>query len=586
MKGSSCPSAWRRRGDVVEILVDQRGARRQYRSSTAPTRIRKVLQRPARPLPIGPSLAMLGLSIAKWLGMSRRDGGDMLTENRGPTIWFRVTVALSIVLLLATTCPASAQTSGGQSSGDQSSGGQGAGSQSSGGQGSGGQQSPSSQQNSSAPAGLTSGNLPIESTILAYQGLQLSADAMASAVLGSHQGPHKIIVATPGDVGTMLQLRIVLTQADILTTRLTNLAGLLPRLTCITKPIVTPKKPVKQPKAPVKHRAPPPPNPFQNVTQALGVGSVVSLLQTISTIAAVNETMVSESGDPKDATLIALVAGSLTSEGSAKQISPLEVYVPSVYPPRISGMSSERPNISQTYLFNALDALELARNNLVTEADQLLNPTTCKDSITEVTQSIGSVDAFEGALFTGKAFWVPAAAATPNTGAPQGAKKASGNSSSSSGKPASTSQSATTTTSGTSIQQLLYADLLLHQIALDDSPNEVGTGAMFLKDVYFLSIHALEAGGSQLARQSFLGLAGTRDYFSGGAIAQFGLFSSNGFVLCSGLSYGYRGFIQADDFSHTLDSLQAQPVNGVSLPGTSSNTLGLASKGTPLPQCP
>jgi hypothetical protein len=100
---------------------------------------------------------------------------------------------------------------------------------------------------------------------------------------------------------------------------------------------------------------------------------------------------------------------------------------------------------------------------------------------------------------------------------------------------------------------------MLHQIA---SFEPSGSN---LNDVYFLSVHALESGGTQLTKtQMFLG---SRVYYSGGAVATYSLVEADGKTLCSGIAYGYRGFVKADDLAWGV-----QPVVGANtqttIPGT------------------
>jgi hypothetical protein len=79
-----------------------------------------------------------------------------------------------------------------------------------------------------------------------------------------------------------------------------------------------------------------------------------------------------------------------------------------------------------------------------------------------------------------------------------------------------------------------------------------------------LAVHALESGGSQYSKTNLF--LGTRLYFSGGAVATFALMRSDGAITCSGLAYGYRGLVRADDFNYAV---QAAP-NGTAavVPGT------------------
>jgi hypothetical protein len=88
------------------------------------------------------------------------------------------------------------------------------------------QQPPSSPapSNSSAPSGASTGGAAgaggtIETTILAYQGLQSDAGGIAAAVANNLPSGSRVIVATPPDVVALLQLRIVLSQIGVLNDR-------------------------------------------------------------------------------------------------------------------------------------------------------------------------------------------------------------------------------------------------------------------------------------------------------------------------------------------------------------------------------
>jgi hypothetical protein len=72
----------------------------------------------------------------------------------------------------------------------------------------------------SAPTGAGGGSMPIESTILAYQGLQYDADSIADAAAPSMDNGSRVIIATTDDISAILQLRIALTQTAVLGQRL------------------------------------------------------------------------------------------------------------------------------------------------------------------------------------------------------------------------------------------------------------------------------------------------------------------------------------------------------------------------------
>jgi hypothetical protein len=75
-----------------------------------------------------------------------------------------------------------------------------------------------------------------------------------------------------------------------------------------------------------------------------------------------------------------------------------------------------------------------------------------------------------------------------------------------------------------------------------------------------VSLHALESGGTQLTRSSWYG---SRIYYSGGAVATFNVYNGEGHFLCSGVSYAYRGFVQATDIGAAALFGQPKP-NAVS----------------------
>jgi hypothetical protein len=149
----------------------------------------------------------------------------------------------------------------------------------------------------------------------------------------------------------------------------------------------------------------------------------------------------------------------------------------------------------------------------------------------EVTQTINAVDGFETSLFTGQGF----SPSPPQNGAQSSAQMAAP------GQPqAAPAAAQPVTSSGTAFQQLLYADLMLQQLKASTA----------ISDVYLLSVHALESGGDAMTKSSLF--VGSRVLFSGGAVATFSLFRNDGTFMCSGVSYGYRGFIQEKDISAAI----------------------------------
>jgi hypothetical protein len=105
------------------------------------------------------------------------------------------------------------------------------------------------------------------------------------------------------------------------------------------------------------------------------------------------------------------------------------------------------------------------------------------------------------------------------------------------------------------LPQILGADLLAH--ALWDDPAWVTpsdqAAARFnsaMDKVNFLTLHALESGGSELNKSNFF--YGTHIFFSGGSVATFGLYKVSGEVRCSGFAYDYEGNVREKKYDRAL----------------------------------
>jgi hypothetical protein len=383
--------------------------------------------------------------------------------------------------------------------------------------------------------------MPIEATILAYQGLQSDADGIAAAIAPTldRRQPSKIVIASPTDVAAILQLRVILFQTSTLTDRLEELRRSLYKLHC--------KAPVPPTHGTRKN--------FVNVAPVLSLFSspsdISTMLTTAANLSATTEAVSAQSGNFLDVTLISLVAESLRITNP----NLIFVYVPSLVPPNFTVVpvgdfaDSER---THSYLYTGLRDLEKKRAALQHEAAVVLAKCAKDDPdgvrMTKlVIAAVAAADSYEGSLL-GTPLVIPSTdlLAAPEKPATPSPKPPGGKPSSientivvNQPSPPATSATASAATS-TPLQQILYADLLLHELGSSEPSSGV------LKDVYLLSVHALESGGTQLTKtQLFLG---ARVFFSGGAVAAFTLVEYNGSILCSGISAGYRGYIKADDF--------------------------------------
>jgi hypothetical protein len=351
--------------------------------------------------------------------------------------------------------------------------------------------------------------------------------------------------------------------------------------------------------------------PFQGLAAAGGIlsssGDISALIQTLGSMTAVNETLMSAPGTPSDNTLIAMVGGQLTAN---------TITLPSQMPPQILNTST----LEGTYLWGAIQALETSRQSaledslkysqavvdakLVLAADPTKPPYTDQDRRTAgvlaenssqiqaintlIVSASAAADAFESTLLTGQAPSQPNSGNQggnspnsnsnqvsllpnlPGSGGPAPAPvKANGGANPPGANPppanlpaanppaanlptpnptsSNVSQQgqptpqAAPTGSAITLQQLLYADLLLHSISPADQRKQA---------LLFLSLHALESGGSQLSKSNLF--LGSRIYFSGGAVASFTLYSSESSVLCSGIGYGFKGYIREKDVEHVI----------------------------------
>jgi hypothetical protein len=409
----------------------------------------------------------------------------------------------------------------------------------------------------SPPAGITNGTPPIESTILAYKILVADAAKIAES-LGTNTAGKIVVIGTSNDIAAIIQLRIVLSQAGILEQRLRNLTTELNKIALPNYAHAVIKG-----------------NPRLGAGFIASPAEVATLIQTLGSITAVNQTLSSAPGALNDATLISLIAKALTA-GS--------VYIPSVYPPnlitatdinntnigtalrRLETARQEAINSSNTYLQEVQDAgivattVKGAANPIYSDAEIDAAGAFAEKAVTitlltnAVTLASAAVDGFETSLFTGQGYSpaIPSQPDTPNTTAstpatpalpaPTPAPILPSTPAPTGPAPASSQNQGQqpVTASGTSFQQMISADLLLGQILSNPTSSKLE----------LLSVHALESGGSQLSKSNLF--LGSRIYFGGGAVASFALYDSSGAVICSGVGYGYKGNIREKNVEAVL----------------------------------
>lgn len=412
------------------------------------------------------------------------------------------------------------------------------------------------------PAGGGGGASPaMESIVLEYQALTESASRIDTAVktaINLQDNPRaSIVIATNADIGALVQLQATLGQEQTIAARLDQLKAA----------IKSPKGPDQSFKCNPAGKAPAPaprPSSRQSVSMlsldlsgvpgflTTNAAAIQTLMQTIASAGAVTETVAPAPGALSDTSLINLVAHGLEN-------GVVNVYVPSVYPPglvnysftnwSLIGLAIQRLEKSRAELYAAADAKILdpdcqanitdSKGALVTDKNGMplkINQATITQITTEVTAASSLVDSFETSLFGGQAPTPPAAAAAP-AASPAAAPAAA------------------PPPSGTTLQQLLYADLLLRMLgATPENP------VLDPKQPYYLvSVHSLESGGNTLTKTNIF--SGSHVFFSGGAISTFSVFRGDGSYLCSGISYGYRGFVPEDRMTAAIADQRPDPTD-------------------------
>jgi len=447
------------------------------------------------------------------------------------------------------------------------------------------QQSPSAAPSPAPPSsgsgggGSGGGGMAIEGTILAYQALQSDANGIATAVSSRLPvGTSKVVIATPADVVAFLQLRIVLSQIGLLNDRMNEMRETLYHLACAPT--------VKRPKISKSGGG-----PFTPVLSSLfsSPSDISTMVSTVASLTSTTESVAGQSANFTDPTLVTLVAETLNRAANTQKT--IFVYVPGVAPPNwavfpppaTAKTSILQSDQTESFLYQGIQSLEGNRSNLQTEAISALNNPKkphCKTDknlammIKQIDAAATAADKLVSGLIgsappppsslLGQPAQSTASAKPPNGNAKPPASSASQINQTVNVNPAASPKSSS---GPPPLQKLLYIDLLLHQLSAGEPADGVPT------DVFLVSVQALEAGGSQLTKtQTFLG---TRLYYSGGAAASFALIDSGGSMVCSGVAYGYRGFIKADDMA-----LAVGPGNPAVVPGT-QNTLPNGQSNTP-----
>jgi hypothetical protein len=443
-----------------------------------------------------------------------------------------------------------------------------------------------------SPGGSTD---PIESTLYAYKSLSQDATDLVNGI-SAKVTSMTVIIATPTDLNNLTMWQSAMVQATLLGKRLDEAnSATLPTYTEPTPSAVKP--PVRA----------------GEMNYALGItlGSTLSnasnistLVQTLASIFAVNQSVSPFTGSLTDGPLINCVTAELEKQG-------IPVLIPSVYTPSLfvqQSVTSSSPLIKQ------ISSLEAGRQKLVNslsnsdfqssigKANTVLSSKNSSDADKMKAQSflqqaaqyvqgemsvIQSVDMFESTLFSGQ---VPATSPAPTTPTPQttsqgqqaggptpGQTPGQPSNPGTPGAPPPTQASPANGFSslwpappsfaggnGSIFPQLLSTDLLMQKLPAGCQTNPDDSTQCAFK---VLVVKTLESGGSQVTKSNeFLG---SKAGFSGGAVVTFGLYNVGGRPLCAGRASGWFGFKLTDDIQNSIPLLDQ---NGKLIPNNRASS--------------
>jgi hypothetical protein len=428
-----------------------------------------------------------------------------------------------------------------------------------------------SQQSQSSPSGITSGNAPIEATAFAY--VALDADAGQIVATTKNKAAGKVVVTTPTDLSNLLQWRAVMAQAGYLQKRLNTITttvattgvGSLKPSDLVNSGCVAPAVSGLNPNATPGAKPVGPTVGAAATTSSSSSGPVwpaelQAVSQALGSVAGLSQSLSSSAGNMTDQPLIDNIAERLGASAT--------VYIPSLQAESILDAS----DLGTGPLGTALTNLEIVRGNAINQSEILAlylpdwqtaaanvncppdkktlaqgNVANWKPLFDLLNAAISSVDAFETSLFAGQntPYQPQATSAStqggvaPSNVAGQQTGQTGGNQGAQ-GQGQTQGQGSQSQQPGSILQQILPADLLFKALGQH--------GLTSADNVHFLSVHALESGGSLLTKtHSVFGNSFTSLYFSGGSMAEFTLFNSDGAVECSGSAVAYLGYVKPED---------------------------------------
>ena len=316
--------------------------------------------------------------------------------------------------------------------------------------------------------------------------------------------------------------------------------------------------------------------------------AISTLAQTIASLGNVTETVSPAAGALNDTSLVNLLAGDLAHRS-------YNVIVPSVFPPGLAarqfnavvdknghlvvngsilGTTLARLEFARLWMYRSVNHRILSSQCQYTTTDKkgsktVVNAAVIAQMSTAVMTASGVLDSFEATLFGATSPSAPTVASAPGgppaAGSPPSGPSGQAGTGGPTQQPAAPAQAPPS--SGTTLQQLLYADLTVQR--LGETADHPSIDTTLHPNAYFVMVHALESGGNTLTKGSFWG---TRVFFSGGSVATFDVYkATTQRLLCSGVGYAYRGFVTENQMGTGIDDNPAPGSTPTPAPGAASS---------------
>jgi len=472
-------------------------------------------------------------------------------------------------------------------------------------------QQPSGTSPATISSGITNGTMPIESTLLVYKALAGDAEKIAAAVAGPGQN-HVVVVATPPDLASMVQWRTTMYQARLLDQRVRAATAAIP--TEAPESL----KPVPQTKTAAVGGIISSVSDINTLIQTVASVFAVKESLTVASGSLTPSPLTNLVADKLRAKATAVyVPGIYTPDllsGYDIDTTYIGARLKTLEDDRQAAVTALQDLSGIRSAAETVRTGPGANPNVPSSSTRPANPSTPPYSpkqksdavdfessyaskVAVLNSAIANIDHFESTLLTGQSApsgnerngsssanpapnsttnnnvnnGVAAGANAPPPGGPAPSPKprvkGAGGPTQSPDPPANGpvtpnqpptnqtnpdkaagTQPASPSATETPIEQILPADLLAHRIWGGKEPSQDQ-----VNNLQILVIQPLESGGNDVSKSNLF--AGTKYYFSGGAVVAFGLYGIDGDIKCGGFAYAYGGNAKEDDFSNKLGNV-------------------------------